>query len=116
MHARAKTVICLHRVHGDCADGPDEPRTINRGFMEGYLGPRVFLDRTRLDHALDPGDVVWYDDQVDLAAKLHGYLSQSRDPAADRFAEKCRTLYTYRARLARILNCVRGDRHMARIP
>lgn len=114
LHARTRAVVCLHRVHGDCADGPVEPETANRGFMEGALGPRVFLDRSRPHHPYEPGDVVFFHEPGDLAGKLHVYLA--RDPAADRFAEKCRLLYTYRTRLARILNCVRAPRFLAEIP
>lgn len=116
LHARAKTAVCLHRVRGDCSDGPSEPETVNRGFMEGYLGARVFVDKTRSRHSFDAGDVVWYDGPVDLAGKLEGYLAGKRDPVADRFAEKCALLHTYRARVARILNCVRSPRYLAEIP
>lgn len=116
LHARARAVVCLHRVHGDCSDGPVEPATVNRGFMEGYLGPRVFLDKTRPFHALDEDDVVWYNGPGDLAGALHRYLAGERALIADRFAEKCHLLYTYRTRLARILNCVRAPRYLAEIP
>lgn len=116
MHARARAVICLHRVHGDCSDGPTEPETVNRGFMEGRSGARVFLDRSRGHHHLDDGDVVWYDSPVDLADKLRACLDAPRDAKADVFSVKCLTLYTYRARLAKILNCVREDRRLAEIP
>lgn len=116
LHARAKAVVCLHRVHGDCSDGPMEPATVNRGFMEGFLGPRVFLDCTRNEHSLTDGDVVWYHEPGDLAGQLHTYLAGPRCPAADAFAEKCAALYTYRVRMARVLNCVRAPRFLARIP
>lgn len=116
LHARAKTVICLHRTHGDCSDGPVAPESVCRGFMEGFFGPRVFLDRARTKHPFDDGDVVWYDAPADLAKKLREYLAGPRDPAADRYAEKCATIYTYRARLARVLNAVRTERFLAEIP
>jgi hypothetical protein len=117
LHARARAVACLHRARGDCSDGPVEPATVNRGFMEGYSAARVFLDRARPCHALDEGDVVWYAGPGDLAGALRAHLAvPGRDAAADRFSEKCRTIYTYRARLARVLNCVRAPRFLAEIP
>jgi glycosyltransferase involved in cell wall biosynthesis len=120
LHARARAVVCLQRVHGDCSDGAVEPMTLNRGYMEGYSGARVFLDSTRPFHSLDEGDVVWYHEPGDLAGKLWTYLSMSNivihESSADRFAEKCRMIYTYKTRLARILNCVRSPRFLAEIP
>lgn len=115
-HAKARAVVCLHRVYGDCSDGPVEPETVNRGALEGYEGPRVFIDRTRPHHAFDEGDVVWYSTPGELAEQLRAYLSGPRAPEADRHAEKCRELYTYRTRLARMINCVRAPRYLAEIP
>jgi len=114
LHARARTVVCLHRTYGDCSDGPVAPATVNRGAMEGFCGPRVFVDRLRPFHAFDEGDVVWYDDPGDLSIKLQTYLALPEDASA--FAEKCRTVYTYRARLARVINCLRAPRYLAEIP
>jgi len=117
LHTRARAVICLQRVHGDCADGPAPPQTVNRGYMEGALGPRVFLDRSRARHALDEGDVLFYSSPEDLAQKLRIYLTaKERDPRTERFRDKCRLLYTYRTRLARAINCVRAPRFLAEIP
>lgn len=113
-HARSKAVVCLHRVHGDCSDGPVEPLTVNRGFMEGALGPRVFLDSSRPEHPFDEGDVVWYNTPADLAEKLRLYLDAPE--AIERLARKCRLLYTYRERVARIVNCVRAPRYDVVIP
>ncbi len=117
IHSRARTVVCLHRIHGDCSDGPTEPTMVNRGFMEGYFGGRVFVDDSRRDHPFDDGDVVWYSRPEDLAALLRDYLADPDGPvAAARFAEKCATLYTYKVRVARILNCIRSPRFGATIP
>ena len=116
LHVRAKTVVCLHRVHGDCADGPMEPVTVNRGFMEGYSGARVFLDRTRDAHSFVDGDVVWYDAPKDLAKSIRSYLGESESLAAERFAETCRMVYTYRTRVARMINCIRAPRFLAEVP
>ncbi len=113
-HARARAVVCMHRVHGDCSDGAVEPVNVNRGAMEGASGARVFLDRSRSLHDFDERDVVWYDAPLDLAVKLRDYLSVSFDNTP--FAEKCRLNYTYRTRLARVLNCVRTPRYLAEIP
>lgn len=115
LHARARAVVCAHRDGGDCADGPVKPATVNRGFLEGFYGPRVFLDRSRGAHSIDDGDVVWYDDAADLATKLRGYLTNP-DGGAEKFAEKCRIFYTFQTRLARIINCVRSPRFLAEIP
>jgi hypothetical protein len=116
-HARAKAVVCMHRVHGDCSDGAVEPVNVNRGAMEGYSGARVFLDRSRPLHDFDPGDVVWYSDPKNLAVQLHGYFNDYRlSNDADCFAEKCRLNYTYRTRLARVINCVRSPRYLAEVP
>ncbi len=114
LHARARAVVCLHRIHGDCSDGPVEPETVNRGFMEGYSGARVFLDRYRSCHALDEDDVVWYEKPHDLAKSLRTYLAAPGE-SSNNFAEKCRRLYTYRTRLVRIINCVRSPRYLAEI-
>lgn len=116
LHARARAVVCAHRVRGDCADGPVEPRTVNRGFMEGFSGARVFMDRTRSAHPFQDGDVVFYDSPEDLAEKINRYLDGEPDPRAVRFQDTCRLLYTYRVRVARILNCVRAPRFGAEIP
>lgn len=117
LHTRAKTVVCFQRRYEDQFNGSEyRPQSVNRGFMEGYFGPRVFIDDTRKHHPYDPGDVVWYSSPDDLATKLNSYLSGPRDQAADRFAEKCALLYTYQARMERIINCVRSPRYLAEIP
>ncbi len=116
MHARAWTVVCMHRVHGDCSDGAVEPINVNRGAMEGYSGARVFLDRSRPLHDFDDADVIWYDHPTDLAEKIRGYLTAPTDHTAFHFAKKCQLNYTYRARLMRILNCVRSPRYLAELP
>lgn len=122
LHARAKAVICLHRTHGDCSDGPVEPATVNRGFMEGYSGARVFLDQLRSLHAFEEGDVIWYDgkDPGDLSSALRSYMVRRALPGAvdegAAFATKCRTVFTYRERMARVLNCVRSPRYLVEIP
>jgi hypothetical protein len=116
MHARAHAVVCMHRVHGDCSDGAVEPINVNRGAMEGFSGARVFLDRSRPLHDFDDNDVVWYDNPTDLATKLRAYLTGPADHAPTNFAAKCRLNYTYRARIGRILNCVRSPRYLAEIP
>ena len=123
LHRRAKTVICVHRVHGDCSDGPTEPVTVNRGFMEGVSGARVFIDRNRPYHGIDTDDVTWYNGPGDLAGALLDYLdvyvgfeSNGQSMVDDTFAEKCRTTFSYRTRMARILNCVRSPRYLAEIP
>lgn len=113
LHARAKTVVCFHREGGDCSDGPVAPASLNRGFMEGYFGARVFVDRKRTEHSVDPDDVIFYDGPRDLAASINRYLETPRVSA---YAEKCRLLYTYRARVERMLNCVRAPRYLAVIP
>lgn len=121
MHARARAVVCMHRVHGDCSDGAVEPANVNRGAMEGACGARVFLDRSRPLHDFDEDDVVWYDNPADLAEKIRAHLAFGAgrtvvDVGAARFAEKCRLNLTYRTRLARVLNCVRTPRYLAEIP
>jgi hypothetical protein len=120
LHRHARTVVCLQRVHGDCSDGPVEPATVNRGFMEGGVSAaRVFVDASRPRHAFDPGDVIWYRDPDSLAEKIKSYLkgwNSTDNTLAQMFAEKCRLIYTYRARLARIFNCVRAPRFLAEIP
>jgi hypothetical protein len=116
LHARAKAVVCMHRVHGDCSDGAVEPTNVNRGAMEGYLGARVFLDRSRPLHDFDDSDVVWYDSPVDLATKLRAYLATNDERQAAAFVAKCRLNYTYRTRLARVINCVRSPRYLAEVP
>lgn len=120
LHARARTVVCSHRTSGDCSDGPVKPVTVNRGAMEGSSGARVFLDRARSHHAFDDGDVVWYDGARDLSLKLRDYLAtvdaDGTSAASRSFAEKCNILYTYRTRLARVIDCVRSPRFMAEIP
>lgn len=117
LHVRAKTVVCSQRQDGVNFNGSWlTPQSVNRGFMEGYFGPRVFIDDTRKSHSYDPGDVVWYSSAQDLAAKLHSYLDGPRDAAADRFAEKCALLYTYKARMERVINCIRSPRYLAEIP
>lgn len=115
LHARARAIVCLHRVHGDCSDGAVEPATVNRGYMEGAFGARVFVDRTRALHSTDEGDIAWYSGYGDLAGALHAYLGNGTRHSP-LFADKCRTLYTYRARLARIINCVRAPRYLVEIP
>ncbi len=117
MHARAKTVVCMHRINGDCGGG--DPINVNRGAMEGYLGAQVFLDRSRPLHDFDENDVVWYEDPADLAEKLRAHfahLAVGPSTYAERFAEKCRLNLTYRTRLARIINCVRSPRYLAELP
>jgi hypothetical protein len=116
LHARARTVVCLHRVHGDCSDGAVEPVTMNRGYLEGISGARVFMDKTRPLHGLDDGDVVWYSGYGDLAGALWASLKVAPFGHAGVFAEKCRTNYTYKTRLARLINCVRAPRYLAEIP
>lgn len=117
-HARAKAVVCMHRVHGDCSDGAVKPANVNRGMMEGACGARVFLDRSRPLHDFDEADVVWYDSPTDLAEKLRRYFATENPTSAfaTAFAEKCRLNYTYRTRLARVINCVRTPRYLAEIP
>lgn len=113
-HAHARAVVCMHRIHGDCSDGAVAPLNVNRGAMEGACGARVFLDRSRPLHDFDEDDVVWYDSPTDLAEKLNDYLSIGFDNTS--FATKCRLNFTYRTRLARVLNCVRSPRYLAEIP
>jgi hypothetical protein len=115
LHARAKAVVCLHRVVGDLPGKVPDPINVNRGMMEGYFGPRVFVDRARYLHPYDDGDVVWFDGAEDLADKLSDYLEGPRAPEADSFAAKCRS-YTYRERVARILACVTSPRMGAWVP
>lgn len=65
---------------------------------------------------MDPGDVVWYDNAEDLGRRLSEYLDGDNDSAAAAFAWKCRLLYTYQTRIARLLNCTRAPRFLAAIP
>ena len=116
LHARARAVVCHHRGAGDCSDGPVQPASVNRGFMEGRFGARVFVDRRRAEHSLDPGDVVWYDGPADLAESLRAYLDGGDESAAAAYAAKCRILYSYQTRIGRIINCVRSPRFLATIP
>jgi hypothetical protein len=120
LHSRARAVVCMHRVHGDCSDGAVEPLNVNRGAMEGFSGARVFLDKSRPLHDFDPFDVEWYDGPHDLATRLHDLLvykgGVNVEVMAAPFAAKCRLNLTYRARLARVLNCVRSPRYLAEIP
>ena len=118
-YGKARAVICLHRQHGDCCDGPHEPRLVARGYVEGMGGARVFIDGTRPDHAFDAGEVEWFYEPVDLAAKLLRYLAMSdADQAA--FSEPLRQRalrdFTYRTRMARVINAVRSPRFNAVIP
>lgn len=118
MHARARAVVCMHRVHGDCSDGAVEPVNVNRGAMEGAQGARIFIDCSRPLHDFDEADVVWYDSPADLASKIQRYFTTA-DPSSDyaaAFAAKCRLNFTYRTRLARVLNCVRSPRYLAELP
>ena len=116
LHARARAVVCFHRGGGDCSDGPVPPASVNRGFMEGRFGARVFIDRKRTEHSLDPGDVVWYDGPADLALALRAYLDGGDASPAEAYADKCRQLYSYQTRIGRIINCVRSPRFLATIP
>ena len=120
LYARAKTIIVSHRVGGDCSDGPAPPATVNRCYSEGYFGARVFVDQTRPQHSMEAGDVEWYSGPADLAEKLRAALAGGADPAADpraaAFAARCGLLYSYPARMARIINCVRAPRYLAEIP
>jgi len=116
LHRRARAVVCSHRLDGDCGAGPVSPQTVNRGAMEGYSGARVFIDRSRPLHDFDENDVVWYDSPTDLALKLRAHLDASDNSAAHAFSKKCANTYSYRSRLARVINSVRASRMMVEIP
>lgn len=118
-YANARAVICLHRQHGDCCDGPHEPRLVARGYVEGMGGARVFIDGTRPDHAFETGEVEWFYDPVDLAAKLLRYLSFEESVQrllAEPLRERAWRDFTYRTRMARVINSVRSPRYGAVIP
>jgi len=116
LHRRARAVVCLHRVAGDCSDGPVAPETVNRGFLEGYCGARVFVDVSRPHHDFDEGEVVWFANPNHLAKLVREYLEGGDTFAAKLHAETFRQIRTYRTRLARVLNCVRAPRFLAEIP
>ena len=119
LYSQARAVICLHRGQGACVDGPYEPKLVQRGYVEGMGGARVFLDTSRPDHAFCEGDVEWYDSAGDLAAKLTRFLALPDDKQT-RFAvplrERALRDFTYRTRMARIINAVRSPRFGAVIP
>jgi len=115
-HMRARAVVCFHRQHADNVGAVPPPTTINRGTMEGFFGPREFVDSSRTRHPFDDWDVVQFQGADDLAYLVDDYLRGPRAPEADAFMDKCRLLYTYRTRLARILGSVLSPRFMVEIP
>lgn len=119
LYAQAKAVICVHRGHGDCVDGPYEPSLVQRGYVEGMGGARVFADSSRPDHAFDDGEVEWFDTAHDLFVKLDRFLqlpAEKQEAFAAPLRQRCWRDFTYRTRMARIINAVRSPRYGAVIP
>ena len=119
VYSSARAVICLHRGHGDCVDGPHEPSLVARGYVEGCGGARVFIDTSRPDHPFENGEVEWFDGPADLAAKLTSYLAKTDEEQralAEPLHQRALRDFTYRTRMARIINCVRSPRYEAVIP
>lgn len=118
-YANAKAVLCLHRIHGDCGGGPFPPRFVQRGYVEGVAGARVFLDTQRSDHAFEENEVAWFSGPEDLASKLEAFFEMS--PAAQEdlgrpLCDRAARDFTYKTRMTRVLNAVRSRRYMAVIP
>ena len=116
-YSQCRSIVCLHRVHGDCSDGPVGPRLVQRGYIEAYSGARVFIDQNRSDHAFEDNEVVWFNSIDELISKLGAYLSGPDDIEACQMGQ-LRALrdFTHRSRLSRVLNCVRSPRYFAVIP
>ena len=119
LYHRARAVVCLHRKDKDCGPSCRPQALVARGYVEGCGGARVFIDSVRQDHPFDDGEVEWFNDPNDLAAKLTTYLSLPDDEQRA-LAEPLRLRtwrdFTYRTRVARIINCVRSPRYEAVIP
>lgn len=117
LYAKARAVVCLHRQDGDC--GPGRTIHVARGYVEGCGGARVFIDKTRTHHPFADGEVEWFDDARDLAAKLDRFLSLSdieQRSAADLLYHRTYRDFTYRARMEKIVNCIRSSSHNTAIP
>ena len=119
VYGTARSVICLHRRSGDCGVDPQAPLLVARGYVEGVLGARVFVDDSRPDYSFERGEVEWFGGPEDLAVKLTRFLSLSASEQVE-LAEPLRlhtlTDFTYRTRIARVINSARSQRFDAIIP
>jgi hypothetical protein len=115
----SKAIVCLHRLHGDCCDGPHEPISINRGYVEGCAGARVFLDTYRPRGSFKDAEVISYSSPVELAEKLKIYLNsppEIQELESRPLRVRSALDFTYRTRVSRIINSVRSLRFETTIP
>lgn len=119
LYRSARIVVCLHRDESDLGGFPVMvPKSIHRGYIEAYSGRLVMIDRKRSEHSFGDGEVVFFDSPKDLKQKIEYYLAHYEEAKQMAMKAKARAErdFTFRARLTKILNCVRSERYNMEIP
>lgn len=119
LYRSAKIVFCLHRTEQDIGGFPImPPQSIHRGYIEVYSGALVMIDDKRSQHSFGPDEVVFFSSPKDLKKQIDYYLLHPRKAKtmAKRAQARATRDFTFRARLTKILNCVRSERYNTIIP
>ena len=115
----AKIIVCLHRTANDVGGFPlMAPKSVHRGYIEAYSGSLVMIDDKRTQHSFGKDEVVFFSDPQDLRKKIDYYLAHPKEAQAmARKAQRRATRdFTFRARMTKIINCIRSERYNTIIP
>lgn len=112
----ARIIVCLHRNEKENPKMP--PRSVHRGYVEAYSGSLVMIDKRRPCHPFAEDEVVFFGSQEELREKIAYYLAHPDEATkmGRKAKRKAETMFTFRARLTKILNCLRSERYEMRIP
>ncbi len=112
----ARIIVCLHRNEKENPKMP--PQSVHRGYVESYSGSLVMIDKKRPCHPFAEDEVVFFGSQEELKEKISYYLAHPDE--AKRMGEKAKRkaerMFTFKARLTKILNCLRSERYEMKIP
>ncbi len=112
-------VVCLHRTEEDIGGFPlKKPESVHRGYIEAYSGALTMIDNNRQQHSFGENEVVFFSGPKDLKKKIDYYLANPK--IAQAMARKARRRatrdFTFRARMTKIINCIRSERYNTIIP
>ncbi len=118
-HRHTDIIVCLHRTEDDIGGFPlMKPESVHRGYIEAYSGALTMIDNNRQQHSFGENEVIFFSDPEDLREKINYYLAHPKEAQA--MARKARRRatrdFTFRARMTKIINCIRSERYNTIIP
>jgi spore maturation protein CgeB len=115
---QSKIILIKHRDEKDLGGFPIiEPASVNRGYIETAYRCVLLMDNNREYDTFLFNYVVKYANVKDCAIKIEAILSDYslHKPGIDKMFTMALTTFTHRARLMKILNCIRSQRFNKKI-